>query len=439
MLKVLINSYTCCPNMGSEQGMGWNWVTSLAKTGEVELFVISEGEYSSTIERWTENEKIRMSSEGQNPNVPCCYLDKIHWYWNPVPQSTRDKCWNQGNWSFYPLYEKWQKKTADIAREICSKEKIDILHQLNMIGFREPGYLHEVSRETGIPLIWGPVDAKGSFPMAYTNGASLKVKTFLRIKNFINWMQLKWMPRVHAVAKQAAFVISASSNSKDSFSKYFNIDSPLINETGCSIVSLKGNSEKKKVNDSSFDILWVGKMDFRKQLGLALETVAQIKLDNVRLHVVGGGDDAPYRCQSERLGIEDNVIWHGAVSHEKVQELMAMSDLLLFTSVAEGTPHVVLEAMANGLPVVCHNTCGHGDSVTDECGVKIHVVNPKESMKRFCEIILNLYNNREKLADMKVNCRKRAEELSWENKAKEVLRLYTIADEERRKVNFSKM
>lgn len=407
MLKVLMNSYTCCPGMGSEQGMGWNWITSLARTGEVELYVISEGEYK---ERCEETSK----------DLP------IHWYWNPVPQSTRDKCWNQGNWSFYPLYEKWQKKTAQIAREICKKENIDILHQLNMIGFREPGYLHEVSKETGIPLVWGPVDAKGSFPMPYTDGASLKVKTFLSVKNLINWLQLKWMPRVHDVAAQAAVVVSASSNSRDSFLKYFGIDSPLVNETGCDINSCINDCNK---DSDKFHILWVGKMDFRKQLGLALETVSKMQKKEIVLHVVGGGDNTAYIKQADALGISDNIVWHGIVNHKRVQELMQCSDVLFFTSVAEGTPHVVLEAIANGLPVVCHNTCGHGDSVTDDCGMKIPLITPKESVSLFSEVLNELCGHREKLMEMKKNCLLRAKELSWENKAQEMIRIYKSARE----------
>ena len=43
MLRILINSYTCCPGMGSEQGMGWNWILSIAR--HCECHVITEGEY----------------------------------------------------------------------------------------------------------------------------------------------------------------------------------------------------------------------------------------------------------------------------------------------------------------------------------------------------------------------------------------------------------
>ena len=43
MLRILINAYACCPDMGSEQGMAWNFISRVAKFCEV--FVITESEY----------------------------------------------------------------------------------------------------------------------------------------------------------------------------------------------------------------------------------------------------------------------------------------------------------------------------------------------------------------------------------------------------------
>ena len=274
MLKVLINAYACSPDMGSEPGMGWNWCVNLAKY--CELFIITEGEFRDKIE-------MVVPSLPQGVNM--------HFYYNPVPERIRQMCWNQGDWRFYKYYKDWQKKTADIAREICEKEKIDILHQLNMIGFREPGYLWQVSRETGIPFVWGPVDAKESFPMAYTNGASIKTKFFLLLKNIITKCQLRYGKRVHEAAITASLILSASSNSVISFKKYFGIESPLMNETGTYPVENQKNTSDER---SSFDILWVGKTDFRKQLALAIKSVAAAYHPNIKLHIVGCGDMHEY-------------------------------------------------------------------------------------------------------------------------------------------------
>lgn len=407
MLKVLINAYACSPDMGSEPGMGWNWCMNLAKY--CELFIITEGEFRDNIETIV-------------PSLPQGV--NMHFYYNPVPERVRQMCWNQGDWRFYKYYKDWQKKTADIAREICEKEKIDILHQLNMIGFREPGYLWQVSRETGIPFVWGPVDAKESFPMAYANGASLKTKFFLLLKNIITKCQLRYGKRVHEAANTASLILSASSNSVISFKKYFGTESPLMNETGTYPVENQKNTSDGR---SSFDILWVGKTDFRKQLALAIKSVAAAYHPNIKLHIVGGGDMQEYLMVAQSVGIADNCIVRGCISHDEVLSLMRESDLFLFTSVAEGTPHVVLEAIGCGLPVLCFDTCGQGDCVNDKVGIKIPLSNPKQSEKDFAEKIEFLYNHREVLAQMSDNCKSRAEELSWDNKAKKMVELYENA------------
>ena len=404
MLRILINAYACSPGMGSEPGMAWNWVSNLANF--CELYIITEGEFREKIE-----EVMPTLEQGKN----------MHFFYNPVPDETRKMCWNQGDWRFYKYYRKWQWKTYIMAKEICSSEHIDVLHQLNMIGFREPGYLWKLSKENGVPFVWGPVDAKDKFPLSYLDGASIKTKLFMRLKNFLTSIQLRYSARVFKAARQASVVFSASSNSQRSFKKYMGIDSPLLNETGCYV-------QKHPVIDKSekedFDVLWVGKMDFRKQLALALQTIAAIGNNKFKLHIVGGGDSAFYQQMAQGLGIANQCVWHGAVSHDEVQKLMQASDIFFFTSVAEGTPHVVLEAIGNNLPVVCFDTCGHGDVVNEKVGRKIPLTNPEQSAVDFAKILNELEGNRDELKRMSENCKQRQKQLSWEEKAKTMVKWY---------------
>ena len=375
-LSILINAYACSPNMGSEPGMAWNWCVNLAKY--CELHIITEGEFRDKIEAI-----LPTLSQGKN----------MHFYYNPVPEEIRKMCWNQGDWRFYKYYKEWQWKTYLIAKDICQKTQIDILHQLNMIGFREPGYLWKIP---DIPFIWGPVDAKESFPMAYLEGASLKTKLFMQLKNTITKWQLKHAKRV----------------------------SPLLNETGCYIQEHPIIDKSKK---EYLDVLWVGKLDFRKQLGLALRSVAKTQNPHIKLHIVGGGNSLPYQALAKELGIEAQCKWYGAVSHEEVQRIMQESDVFFFTSVAEGTPHVVLEAIGNNLPVVCFNTCGQGDSVNEKVGRKIELSNPTTSIHEFAKILNELKENRTLLKEMAENCKERQQELSWDRKAQQMVELYRKA------------
>ena len=146
-MNILLNAYACAPNKGSELGLGWNWCLSLAKYCKV--YVITEGEFREEIEAAL---------------VSFPYRNNLVFYYNPVPERVRKMCWNQGDWRFYKYYRAWQLSTYLLAKSVIEEHKIDILHQLNMIGFREPGYLWKIPY---LPLVWGPVDAKERFPVSF--------------------------------------------------------------------------------------------------------------------------------------------------------------------------------------------------------------------------------------------------------------------------------
>ena len=195
-----------------------------------------------------------------------------------------------------------------------------------------------------------------------------------------------------------------------------------MNETGCYPQNKTLLDKKAK---EELDLLWVGKLDFRKQLSLAIQTIAQINNKNIKLHIVGSGNNESYKKVAESLHVAKQCIWYGAVSHDKVQEIMQQSDIFFFTSVAEGTPHVVLEAIGNNLPVVCFDTCGQGDSVNEQVGMKIPLSTPQQSAKDFAEKISYLYHHRDVLQQLSKQCSQRQEELSWDNKAKQMVTLYS--------------
>jgi glycosyltransferase involved in cell wall biosynthesis len=408
MISILINAYACAPDMGSEPGMAWNWVINLANYCKV--YIITEGEWKLEIE-----DTILKLPQGKN----------MVFYYNPVSERIRKMCWNQGDWRFYFFYIKWQKKTLKIANEIIKNNQIDLVHHLNMIGFREPGYLWKIEDK---PYIWGPIDAKSAFPIKYLREASLKIKLYLMLKNVITKIQLKTSVRFHKAVKKADFVVSASKYSVNTLKNYLHYDSVLINETGCYVNLEKENP--KSVNKISFDILWVGKFDYRKQLGLAIQSIAKLNLPNLKFHIIGDNQNKEgefYLNLAKKLNINNQCIWHGKVSHEIVQNIMQESDLFFFTSVAEGTPHVILEAINNNLPVLCFNTCGQGDIIDEKIGIKIDLTTPSQSIKDFTNRIDYLYHNRNILLDMSKNCNARQQELSWDKKAQMMVDLYEKA------------
>ena len=407
MLSILVNAYACSPNMGSEPGMAWNWCINLAN--HCELYIITEGEFKGKIEA-----VLPTLPQGKN----------MHFYYNPVSDEIRKMCWNQGDWRFYKYYKEWQWKTYEMAKDIIAKHKIDIVHQLNMIGFREPGYLWKIEEK---PFVWGPIGCLKQFPEAYLQGSGIKMKVFNKLKNKINICQIKYDNRVNQALTKADLLISSIPDSYHAIKKYKHLKSVIIPETGC-FKSKSTNQKTYGTDKKELHILWVGKFDFRKQLNIALDTVAQLKhLENLHLSICGTGNEKQnlhYKQVATKLGITQQVTWHGNLNNAQVLDLMKSVDLFFFTSVSEDTSTVVLEAISSQLPILCFDTCGFGYVINEKVGIKIPLTNPKQSVKDFAEKIDFLYQHRNILQQMSNNCKQRQEELSWNNKAKQMVTLY---------------
>lgn len=408
MLNVLINAYAISPNWGSEPGMGWNWVINLAKY--CNLHIITEGEWKDDIESAVQT-------------LP--QKDHLHFYYNPLPDKIRRMCWNQGDWRFYWYYHKWQKRTLTIARQICKEQRIDVIHQLNMVGFREPGCLWKIKN---IPYVWGPFCGCSPVSLPFIKDAGYKIFWKFLIKNIISQLQIRFQPNVIHAIKRADILLTPHADIKSLIGRLYNKEPFLLQETGikgdCVPPKIFSHSEKK-----TFDILWVGRFIFTKRLDIALKTIARLKhIQNLRFHIVGSGlnnEDVFYKRMADQLDISSICIWHGALSNDQVQIIMQNVDIFFFTSISEATSTVVLEAIQNRCPIVCHNACGFGPLINDKIGRKIQVVSPQSSIKQFAEVIENLYNNRHELDSMIPQFDELIQPLTYEAKARQILDIYT--------------
>lgn len=404
MLSILINAYACSPGMGSEPGMAWNWCVNLAKY--CELHIITEGEFRNNIET-----VLKDLPQGRN----------MHVYYNPVSEKIRRMCWNQGDWRFYKYYRKWQWKTYEMAKDICQNTHIDILHQLNMIGFREPGYLWMIPN---IPFVWGPIGGLKQFPESYLKGTGLKMQLFNRLKNLINIYQIRYDKRVATALHKASLLISSIPDSYAAIKKHQHLESVIIPETGCFDAP---DIPTKRFDERTFHVMWVGKFDFRKQLPLALRALAQAENKNIILDIYGTGNETQVNEANQlakKLVIDNQIIWHGNQPNHVIIDAMRHAQLFFFTSISEDTSTVVLEAISNRLPVLCFNACGMASVIDEKVGHKIELTNPQQSAGDFANALNHFEQNRDLLKACSLNCKERQQELSWNNKARQMVELY---------------
>ena len=149
------------------------------------------------------------------------------------------------------------------------------------------------------------------------------------------------------------------------------------------------------------DVLDVGKREARAILGLPedkrllitvgrlipLKRIDQIikimpQLDNAKLIVVG---DGPARKPLERLvaslNLKDRVLFIGRVSQEDVPLYLRASDVLVLNSETEGLSHVLLEAMAVGVPIVATDAGGNPEVIEDGVNGLLVPIGDQEELK----------------------------------------------------------
>lgn len=408
-IKVLVSAYACGPKWGSEIGMGWNWVIHLAQ--HCELTVITELGFKDEIEEAL-------------PTFNLKYLPKF--YFIDIGEQGRKLFWKQGSFSFYHFYRKWQYKAYLLSLELIKECHYDLIHQLNMLGYREPGFLWRIRNK---PLVWGPIGGFKLMPWKYLTIIGFKSATFFFVKNLYNLMQMYSLIRVRKAFSCYNTLIASTDEAKTTILSIYKKKCIVINETGSNYQQPPIDKRKRH---NKLILLWCGLITGRKALPIAIKALARISnKESFEFNIVGEGPDKSYCMKlAKKLNISNQCIWYGQVTNKEVLEKMRHSDLLIFTSLVEGTPHVVLEALACGLPIICNDTCGQGAVVNEQCGIKIPISSPKESCNKYYTAIDFLIHNRDTLVKLAEGALIRSRELNWENKVTDMLAIYqkTIED-----------
>jgi glycosyltransferase involved in cell wall biosynthesis len=136
-------------------------------------------------------------------------------------------------------------------------------------------------------------------------------------------------------------------------------------------------------NSQVVRILFVGFIRPEKGIEYLLEAASQLRKDICwELEIVGEREFPEYARKLDAIadsrGIRDRVRWRGYLPNgEPVWQRMRAADLFVLPTLSEGTPHVLVEARANGLPCISTTVGGVPSTVTD--GFDALLVPPKDA------------------------------------------------------------
>jgi glycosyltransferase involved in cell wall biosynthesis len=112
---------------------------------------------------------------------------------------------------------------------------------------------------------------------------------------------------------------------------------------------------RRSIPAGSFEACWIGRFEAQKDPLLAISTVGALSKEqpDARITFVGTGSlEQSMRARAEELGVSNMIRFAGNLPRAEVAKVMASSGAMLMTSHYEGSPRVLAEAGAVGLPIV---------------------------------------------------------------------------------------
>jgi glycosyltransferase involved in cell wall biosynthesis len=346
-LRVLLSAYACEPAKGSEPGIGWHWAVEIARLGH-EVHIVTR----------TNNVNAIRAGLAAIPELRLT----VHGY--DLPQWMR--WWKKGKRGIRLYYVLWQWGAYRFARRLHASAPFDLAHHITFGVFRHPSFMGRL----GIPFVFGPVGGGESSPRALLQSLPWRGRLAERLRAAANHIA-SFDPLVRGTMRRAILICC---NTKETMMR---IPPRYRGKTICVhdvAVDSEGIAGAISLAEGA-EFLFVGRLLYWKGIHLALRALAQLRIEGLeaRLTVIGDGSARAWlENLAHELTIEGAVSWRGWLARGDALAAYANHAAFVFPSLHDSGGTVVMEAMAQGLPVVCLDLGGPGEILPAGCGFKIH-------------------------------------------------------------------
>ena len=394
-MKLLISTYACAPNRGSEHGVGWNWTTEAHRLGH-EVWALVSPAHKDAIEHAARDDAV---------------VRGIHWafpelrYW-PLEPATEPK-WERT----YNLI--WQRAALRAARELQHRVGFDAIHHLTWGGVRAPTFLGSL----GPPLIIGPIGGGETSPSSLRDGFHLRGKILETLRDLSN-STISINPLVRDGLANAAVIFVKTCDTLNLLSRAMRKKTVVFTELAVQTSQI-GSSRMPRQTPTR--LLYAGRLLYWKGVHIAIQAFAMLlkKIPNARFTIVGSGpEEARLKADVLARKIKDSVDFISWLPQNNLFELYDSHDLLLFPSLHDSSGGVVLEALCHGMPVVCLDLGGPKDIVTLNSGVIIKTagLNTAQVASRIAAELTDLIASPTRLAALSAGAISRANEFLLPNR-----------------------
>ena len=242
-------------------------------------------------------------------------------------------------------YLRERRATADL----CRRLRPDVIH---VHGYRPAVLDAGVARRLGIPVV--------STAHGFTGG-DWKNRLYERLQR----VALRHFDAVVAVSRPLAEQLAGDGVPRECV--HF-----VPNAWEATVTPLQPSAARQTLDVPAdrFHVGWVGRLTHEKGADVLVEAVARLRDLPLAVSVIGDGPArAALAARAADLEVDPYITWHG--TQPDAARLFPAFDAFVLSSRTEGTPIVLFEAMAAGVPIVAARVGGVPDVVSSHEAVLV--------------------------------------------------------------------
>lgn len=326
-MKILLSAFAFAPNVGSEPGVGWRWAMELAKQHHV-----------TVVTDMTRRELVDADGVEVPDNLDVMYYRPAWLRAMPLNSTTAQL-----------LYTLWQFGLLGFARHLHRDRRFDLAIHATYGVFRHPSFLGYL----GIPFLFGPLGGGEDAPLSLKRSIPGREKLKELLRTVLNKIVL-FDPFLWLAYAKASLILVKTEDTRRALPWPFRRRAIVYPEIGIDAPDSVIPPARKE--GEPLRVLFAGRLLGWKGAHLAIRAVAQAIRSGVDVEftLLGKGPFEPeLRRVAMEVGINDRIRWIRQLPQQELFVLYRNMHCFLFPSLHDSSGNVVLEAQANGLPVIC--------------------------------------------------------------------------------------
>ena len=354
-MRILVSAYSCEPGRGSEPGVGWNFVSQLARRHDV--WSLTRATHRPAIEA----ELSRHPIERLTP----IYFDLPRWLHGR----------ERGRSGEHRHYYLWQAAVYPLARRLHRSLSFDVVHHVTFAKYWVPSFICLVTA----PFVWGPVGGGESTPAPLLPTLTFRGRSFESARAAARAVA-SWDPFVRLTARRSRLALATTADTAVRLGRLHAAHVEVCSQVGLSTEDFDALGAGQRSEDQPFTLISLGQLLHFKGFDLGLKAFARAGIDAEYLIVGDGPERDRLRALAERLGVADRVKFTGYVPRVEALRLLQMADALMHPALHDSGGWVCLEAMAASKPVICLGSGGPAEQVTPDSGIIVPAADPSTAV-----------------------------------------------------------